>query len=489
MHCLPSGAEFSFAFLVYSLRCTFAPLNVQLRAEEFEFEYQDLPAKGVLVQHKDSLGEEAGKSTGIAIASARRAKIPIVMQLSPSTTTVGLFSIQKHAASKPLKGTLLEFPLDTVTQDHIALVLHTSGTTKKPKIVPITHRSIAIGSRCHGDANMMDETDVFINYMPMFHIAGLVENFLCSLLSGSRFVALPGMYMVNVLYDNLFKNPLPTCYSAVPVQHLSLLDWCAEMERADGKSPNTFRFIRNDSAALVPSLALRVEEYLECTVMPAYSMTESNPISSNPRLGTRKLKSVGPSVGPDLCIMAGWPNNTVMEPGKDGEVCVRGTCVMSGYEMRPHMDKDPNIETFTDGWMRSGDNGWLDVDGYLYLTGRFKELINRAGEKISPFEIEDAVRKNDAIQDVICFSAPHAILGETVAVAAVLKESKQLKIYELRQWLLAGNLLQDKWCPDLLVIMSELPKGPTGKPARINLAKKLNVAPLEGEPIDLDQTK
>lgn len=261
------------------------------------------------------------------------------------------------------------------------------------------------------------------------------------------------------------------------------------MERADGKSPNTFRFIRNDSAALVPSLALRVEEYLECTVMPAYSMTESNPISSNPRLGTRKLKSVGPSVGPDLCIMAGWPNNTVMEPGKDGEVCVRGTCVMSGYEMRPHMDKDPNIETFTDGWMRSGDNGWLDVDGYLYLTGRFKELINRAGEKISPFEIEDAVRKNDAIQDVICFSAPHAILGETVAVAAVLKESKQLKIYELRQWLLAGNLLQDKWCPDLLVIMSELPKGPTGKPARINLAKKLNVAPLEGEPIDLDQTK
>merc|ERR1719222_387053 len=145
-------------------------------------------------------------------------------------------------------------------------------------------------------------------------------------------------------------------------------------------------------------------------------MTEANPICSNPRYGVRKLKSVGQQVGPEVEILAGYPDNKKMGPGEEGEVCVKGACVMKGYEMRPHMDKDPNEEAFTDGFMRSGDKGWMDADGFLYLIGRFKELINRSGEKISPFEVEDAVRKHESIKDCLCFAAPHAMLGEAVGV-------------------------------------------------------------------------
>merc|ERR1719362_1182044 len=178
-------------------------------------------------------------------------------------------------------------------------------------------------------------------------------------------------------------------------------------------------------------------------------MTEANPLTSNPRFGVRKLKSVGPTVRPDMVIMAGFPSNDLMKPGEEGEVCVRGASVMKGYEMRPHMDKDPNEETFTDGFMRSGDKGWVDADGYLYLIGRFKELINRAGEKISPVEVEDAIRKHEAVKDVLCFSCPHEVLGESVGVVVVLKEGKTLKLFDLRQWLVSNKALQDKWCPEL----------------------------------------
>jgi len=477
----PNGPELAVAYLTFSIRCTIAPLNVFIRSEEFEFEFQDLPAKGIVVQKKEGLADDEKTATDVAVAAARKAKLPIILNLIPSAEVAGLFTFEKHAAGKPLKGAMLGPPLETVSRDHICLVLHTSGTTKKPKIVPITHESMAVGGLCHAAVDMLDKTDVFLNTMPMFHIAGLMENLLATAFSGGRFVALPGQYKVHIFYENMNKEPLPTVYSAVPAHHLSLMQFAKEMEKGSGKPwENKIRVIRNDSAALLPSLAEQMEDYIKATVMPAYSMTEANPICSNPRLGVRKLKSVGPTVGPELVVMAGYPDNTIMKPGEEGEVCVKGACVMKGYEMRPHMEQDPNIESFTDGFMRSGDKGWMDEDGYLYLIGRFKELINRAGEKVSPFEVEDAIRKHEAVKDVLCFSCPHTVLGEVVGVVIVLNEGQELLLFDLRQWLIKQKVLQDKWCPEVMVTMPELPKGATGKPARINLAKRLDIGQLDG---------
>jgi len=234
---------------------------------------------------------------------------------------------------------------------------------------------------------------------------------------------------------------------------------------------------------LVPTLALQMEDYMKAVVAPAYSMTECNPISSNPRYGVRKLKSVGQTVAPDIVLLKPFPSTSqVTSPGEGGEVAVKGACVMKGYEMRPHMAEDPNIKTFTEGFMRSGDNGWMDEEGYLYLVGRLKELINRSGEKMSPFEVEDAVRMHDAVRDCLCFAAPHEFLGEVVGVVVTVNDGKELTIQNLNQWLLDRNALAKMWCPEILVRMTDIPKGPTGKPTRIDLANKLGVRMLTGEP-------
>lgn len=477
---IPNGPELAVAYLVFAVRCTLAPLNLFLKAEEFEFEFEDLPAKGLIVQKAETLGEEDKAATGVAVTEARKRKIATIQHLIPSTDTAGLFTMEKHPAGKPPKGEVLK-ALETVRRDHICLVLHTSGTTKKPKIVPITHESMAIGAKCHAACNLMTCEDVFINTMPMFHIAGLLENLLMTAVSGAKLIALPGLYQPHIFYKYIMSEPFPTTYSAVPAHHLTLMSFAKEMEKAD-KMPheNHLKFIRNDSAALLPSIAEQMEEFLKCTVMPAYSMTEANPLCSNPRYGQRKLKSVGPAIGLELAVMARFPESTRMQVGEEGEVCVKGPAVMKGYEMRPHMDQDPNAETFTDGFMRSGDKGWLDEDGYLYLVGRFKELINRAGEKISPFDVEDKVRVHEAVKDVLCFSCPHQLLGEAVGVVVVLRDGKSLKLFDLRQWLMASQGLQDKWCPEVLILMKDLPKGATGKPARINLAKRLELEALDG---------
>lgn len=477
---IPNGPELAVAYLAFAIRCTIAPLNLYLKQEEFDFEYEDLPAKGLIVQKVETLDEEDKAATTIAVTAARKKKMTIIQHIIPHKDIAGLFTMEKHPAGKPLKGEVVK-ALETVSRDHICLVLHTSGTTKKPKIVPITHESMAIGGKCHAACNLLDETDVFINTMPMFHIAGLMENLLMAAFSGARLVAVPFLYQPHVFYKHIMAEPFPTCYSAVPAHHMTLMGMCKEFEKAE-KTPheNHLRLIRNDSAALLPSLAEQMEDFLKCIVMPAYSMTEANPLCSNPRNGVRKLKSVGPTVGPELTVLAGFPENKVLASGEEGEVCVKGESVMKGYEMRPHMDKDPNAETFTDGWMRSGDKGWMDEDGYLYLVGRFKELINRAGEKVSPFEVEDAIRKHVDVKDVLCFSCPHQILGEAVGVVLVLNPGKKLKLFDLRQWLISTKTLQDKWCPEVCVMMSDLPKGATGKPARINLAKKLGLESLDG---------
>lgn len=474
-------------FFAFALRCTFAPLNISLSRDEYEFEFIDLPAKVLIVQSKDSLSEDDQKHSGNAISVARKCKVEKLLELIPSKEFAGLFELTKHAAGKPLQGPPMGNPLTTVKREDLALVLHTSGTTKKPKIVPLTHANIACGALCIASTVEMKPADICNNTMPLFHIHGLIVNVLASAIAGSQVLCLPGVFHVKTFHDALVAQPEPNWYSAVPTMHLQILQYAEEIALEKGAPPeNKLELIRNCSAALVPTVAAAMEEVLKVAVMPTYAMTESMPIASNPRYGPRKLRSVGPKAGPNMAIMSGHPDNSFLPVGEEGEVVVRDGPVTSGYEFREHMDANPNIEAFGDGWLRTGDKGWLDADGYLYLSGRFKEIINRAGEKISPFEVEDAMRGHESLKDCIAFAVPHKSLGEVVGIAAVLKDGKTLSIKELRSWCLKTEKLQAKWIPEMLVTMPTIPKGPTGKPARINLAKKLDIEPLEGIPKDME---
>jgi len=478
---IPNGPEAAVCFLAFSLRCTFAPLNIGLNRDEFEFEFVDLPAKALVIQNKDSMDEEEQKAAGNALGVARKAKVEKLLELTPSKDVAGLFTLAKHAAGRPLKGDALGNPLLTVKRNDLSLVLHTSGTTKKPKIVPLTHANIACGALCIASTVEQGDKDVCINTMPLFHIHGLIVNVLSTLVVGSQVMCVPGIFRIQRFMDGLKAEPLPTWYSAVPTMHLQILSYHEEM-----KTENNLSLVRNCSAALVPSVATEMEKTMKVSIMPTYAMTESMPISSNPRYGPRKLRSVGPKAGPNMVIMNGHPDNTILPVGEEGEVCVKEGPVTAGYEFRAHMDANPNVEAFGDGWLRTGDKGWLDTDGYLYLSGRFKEIINRAGEKISPFEVEDALRTHESVKDLIAFAAPHTSLGEAVGIAAVVKPGARLNIKDLRAWAIKMDKMQTKWMPEVLVTMPSIPKGPTGKPARINLAKKLDLAPLTGIPLDVD---
>merc|ERR1719265_403875 len=232
-----TGPEFAVAFLVLSLRCTFAPLNVMLKPEEFEFEFDDFPASGLVVLHKDHLqGREEIKATGIAVAAARKRKLAIILQLTPDPVTVGLFKIEGHSAGKKLEGEKMEDPVGTATREDIAVIFHTSGTTKKPKIVPVHHGFVAVGAKCHSKCYMMDENSVFVNYLPMFHMAALVENFLVTVVGGARFVSIRGMYQAHVFYNAILSEPYPTAYSAVPTHNFTLIQYATDMEEVEGKS-------------------------------------------------------------------------------------------------------------------------------------------------------------------------------------------------------------------------------------------------------------
>merc|ERR1712032_187912 len=307
---------------------------------------------------------------------------------------------------------------------------------------------------------------------------------ICSAIA-AQVLCVAGVFRAANFHKGLTTEPKPVWYSAVPTMHLQILQFAKDKVnyKTDEERDNQLSSLvlaRNCSAALVPSVCEEMEQALKVSVMPTYAMTESMPICSNPRYGTVKLRSVGPNAGPNMGIMKGFPDNTFLETGAEGEVVVKEGPVTSGYEFRPHMDADPNIEAFGDGWLRTGDKGWLDKDGYLYLSGRFKEIINRSGEKISPFEIEDALRQHEAIRDLIAFSCPHTETGEVVGIAAVLREGKTANIKELRSWCIKQERLQSKWLPECMVYMPVIPKGPTGKPARINLAAKLNIQPIGG---------
>lgn len=474
---IPNGSEAAVCFFAFSLRCTFAPLNIGLSRDEFEFEFVDLPAKALVVMKKDILDEQDQLQTGHSVSVARKTKVEKLLQLNPSQETVGLFDLSKHAAGRPLKGAALGNPVEGLKRDMLALVLHTSGTTKKPKIVPLTHANIGCGAQCIRSTVLMQPEDICLNTMPLFHIHGQIVNVLASLVAGSQVMCIDGVFNAGKFHKGLQFEPKSTWYSAVPTMHLQILQLAEEMAKGNkGVAPeNELFLIRNCSAALLPSVADAMERVLKVAVMPTYAMTESMPISSNPRFGPRKLRSVGPNMGPNLQIMTGHPENTALPTGEEGEICVKEGPVTKGYEFRPHMDADPNIEAFGDGWLRTGDKGWRDTDGYVYLSGRFKEIINRAGEKISPFEVEEALRQHESVKDLIAFSVPHASTGETVGVVVVRKEGMNVTLKEMRGWASRNEKLQAKWLPEMMVYMPTIPKGPTGKPMRINLAKKLSL--------------
>jgi len=446
---LPNGPEMASSFLAVACCATTAPLNPAYRADELEFYLTDIGARAILVgADEDGPSVEVANRLGIAI---------LRLQTGPDLPA-GSFTIAGDAAGSAIAPELAR-------ADDVALLLHTSGTTSRPKLVPLTHANLAASARHIVASLHLTADDRCLNIMPLFHIHGLVAAVLSSLAAGASVCCTPGFNALK--FFQWMQEARPTWYTAVPTMHQAILARAAR--NSEILQQSRLRFIRSSSASLPSQVMAELERTFGCPVIEAYGMTEAAHQMASNQLppGRRKPGHVGVAAGPEVAIMT--PDGRLLPPGQTGEVVIRGPNVMSGYERNPAA----NEAAFAFGWFHTGDQGVMDEDGFLRITGRLKEIINRGGEKIAPLEVDEVLMDHPAVAQAVTFAMPHDKLGEEVAAAIVLRDGSEASENELRAF--AAERLADFKVPRRIVILDEIPKGPTGKLQRIGLARTLGL--------------
>jgi oxalate---CoA ligase len=446
---LPNGPEMASAFLCVAAAATTTPLNPAYRESEFEFYLSDLKAKALMVEHGSS-------SPAVAVAKAQGLRI------------IEIKWVDDHPAGS---FTFLDGPEDgtesssNASPADAALVLHTSGTTSRPKMVPLSQLNLAASAQNIVRALDLSSSDRCLSIMPLFHIHGLMAAVLASIAAGASVFCCPAFNTLR--FYSWLDEANPTWYTAVPTMHQTIL---ARAERNRKRIENArLRLIRSSSASLPPQVMKALEETFGAPVIESYGMTEaahqmaSNPLPPKPR----KAGSVGLAAGPEVEVMDA--TDQLLKSGEVGEVVIRGTNVFESYENNP----EATSTAFTDGWFRTGDQGVKDAEGYLSITGRHKELINRGGEKISPLEVDEVIMDHPDVAQVATFALPHDTLGEDVAAAVVLNDGATVELQEIREFV-AERLAAFK-VPRQIIILDEIPKGATGKLQRIGLAEKLGL--------------
>jgi len=441
---IPQGPEMAVAFVAVAAAATCAPLNPAQRASEFTAYLSDLRPKALIVQ--------SGLDCPV-IMVARESNIPII-ELGPAReAAAGMFTL-----SGANRGGARERGI--AQAGDIALLLHTSGTTARPKMVPLTQANISSSARSTAATLKLNDRDRCLNVMPLYHIHGLIGATLASLAGGGSIVC-PPEFEAGAFFSWL-EEFRPSWYTAVPTIHQAILAGAEEHAEIIAQYP--LRFIRSCSGALPPRVQVALERAFGAPVVEAYGMTEaSHQISSNPLApARRKIGSVGMATGCEVAVVdeAGFP----LPPETLGEIAVRGPNVTAGYEDNP----PANAAAFVNGWFRTGDLGLLDADGCLFIRGRLKEIVNRGGAKISPREVEDVLLDHPDIAQAVAFGSPHDALGEDLVAAVVLRKPAAATEHAIRRF--AATRLADFRVPSRILIVDEIPTGASGKFPRSRLA-------------------
>ncbi|WP_191059078.1 acyl--CoA ligase [Geminicoccus harenae] len=452
---LPNRPAMASAFVAIAQCATTAPLNQAYRAEEFDFYLGDLGAQALVV----AAGAE---SSAIAVAQARGCTI-LRLHEDPDGPA-GAFRLEAEGSAQPAVAATAPGP------DDVALVLHTSGTTSRPKIVPLTQANLAASARHIGATLQLGAEDRCFTVMPLFHIHGLIAGTLAPLATGGSLTAPEGGFDALRFFRELDGSGA-TWMTAVPTMYQAILARAGRNREALARAG--LRLLRSSSASLPAQVMLELEQVFGCPVIESYGMTEaahqmtSNPLPPAPR----KPGSVGIAAGPEVrvCTAAG----DMLPPGEEGEVVISGPNVTPGYEANPSANAAAFFEHDGQRWFRTGDQGRMDEEGYLRITGRLKEIINRGGEKVSPLEVDEVVMDHPAVRQCVTFAMPHEKLGEEVAIAVVLRDGMTASEREIRDFA-AARLVAFK-VPRRVLILNEIPKGATGKLQRIGLAAKLGL--------------
>ncbi len=452
---LPNGPSMASCFLAVACTTGAAPLNPSYREAEFEFYLDDLAPKAMILP--------AGAASP-AREVATRMGIPIIELLENTEQAAGVFHLE---ARVPATAAVQRRP----EPGDIALVLHTSGTTSRPKIVPLSQANLCASARHITATLALTQDDHCLNIMPLFHIHGLIAAVLSSLASGGRVTCTPG-FSATAFFAWL-EAAQPSWYTAVPTMHQVILDRAPRNGDIIARSP--LRFIRSSSSSLPPPVMARLEDVFGCPVLESYGMTEaahqmtSNPLPPAPR----KPGAVGLPAGPQVRTLRS--DGQFCAAGEEGEIVIRGANVTAGYANNEEANRSAFVPDPDAGlaWFRTGDLGVIDRDGYLTISGRIKEIINRGGEKIAPREVDDILSAHPEVQQAVTFAVGHSKLGEDVAAAVVLRVGATISERELREF--AAAQLASFKVPARIHFVAEIPKGSTGKLTRIGLAKLLGI--------------
>ena len=437
---LPNGAPAIVTFLAAAIAGTAAPLNPAYPYEEIFFFLGDTSADVLLCP---AHGAEQARS-----AAADRG-IPALTVEMDSQGVVHLVEPRRKGTAKP------------PAPDDVALILHTSGSTGRPKRVPLRHSNLVVSAANVAHTYSLTPQDVSLCIMPLFHIHGLVASTLAAFISGGT-VVVPTKFNPLPFWRTVHEHGV-TWYSAVPTMHQLLL------ARAHGHKHHagTLRFIRSASAPLAPEVIHKMEEIFSVPFVEAYGMTEaSHQMSSNPLPPRhRKPGSVGQATGIRISVVDQKGHH--LGHGERGEVVIQGPSVFSGYENDP----EANAASFIKGWFRTGDQGWLDKDNYLHLSGRIKDLIIRGGENVSPREIDEVLLAHPAVAEAVTFAMPHPVLGEEVVAAVVLHEAGGATEAALLKH--CRDRLAEFKCPKKIFMVHSIPLTATGKIRRQQVAAAL----------------
>jgi len=433
---------------------TTAPLNPAYKTEEFAFYLEDLKAKAIIL---------AEGYDGPALSAARQFGLAILRLAFDPAMPAGQFTLRAETSAG-------QADTDAPRADDVALILHTSGTTSRPKIVPLLQSNVAASAHNILTSLALSPQDRCMNVMPLFHIHGLVAAVSASLAAGASIWCTPGF---NALaFFGQMADCKPSWYTAVPTMHQAILSRAGR--NAEIIAGAKLRFLRSSSASLPAPVMEELEKTFNAPVIEGYGMTEAaHQMCSNPLgMGTQKPGAVGVAAGPEVRI-ADESEDRLIADDAVGEVVITGPNVTPGYEGNPEANAKNFFDAGGQRWFRTGDQGRFDADRYLHLTGRLKEIINRGGEKVSPLEVDAVLLEHDAIAQVVTFALPHPKLGEEVAAAVVLAEGSEMDASAVRAF--AATRLAEFKVPRKVVIVEELPKGATGKIQRIGMAEKLGL--------------
>lgn len=443
---LPNGPELAAAFLCIAGEAAVAPLNPAYSLSEFRFAFQDMSVAALAtIPGFCRAAEDAAESLGL----------PKLSLTSSDAEPAGTFQLEGELGGDRTRSS-------AAAEKPFALLLHSSGTTARPKLVGLAEEGLCASAHSIASALELTTEDRALNIMPLFHIHGLVGCLLSSLTAGASVYCSSGFNALQ--FARWVRDAQPTWYSAVPTMHQALLGRTREIVPAMARP---FRFIRSSSAHLQTRVWVELEAQFGCPALNAYGMTEaSHQIATNPLPpGERRHGSVGQSTGTEIRILD--ESGDAQSAGVTGEIAIRGASIISEY-LQP---VEANQTAFTDGWLRTGDQGFVDDDGYVSITGRFKELINIGGEKISPAEIDAVLMQHPAVSQAVTFGAKCESRGERICAAVVLggeATQSELKTF------VRDRLARFK-TPSVVLIVDEVPKGPTGKIQRIGMARRLGL--------------